>query len=85
LFCCCMLMMVLCVVCAQNDLAAALQHANTVIDLRWFMAHLVDVLQHSGALNEAAHIKLEFGGSLHEFWVLEYASTLMCTPMWQVR
>ncbi len=70
----------------QNDLPAALQHANVVIDLRWFMAHLVDLLRHAGALDDAhaSDLKLEFGSTLHEYWLLEYSSTLMCTPMWQL-
>ncbi|KAJ8318293.1 hypothetical protein KUTeg_003384 [Tegillarca granosa] len=40
----------------------------------WFVAHLTDLLHHCGQLE--AH-KLQFGSSLKEFLLLEYASSLM--------
>jgi nuclear pore complex protein Nup85 len=48
----------------------------------WTVAHFADLLHHAGQLE--AH-QLEYGGSLREFLLLEYASSLMGhTSLWQV-
>lgn len=48
----------------------------------WFVAHLTDLLYHSGTLQST---KFSTGKKLHEFLLLEYASSIMShQSLWQV-
>lgn len=66
------------------DLIAALRICDQVLDIRWFIAHLTDLLNHTGQL-EALQQDTDDFLDLREYFLVEYASTIMFDPsLWQV-
>ncbi|ESO08853.1 hypothetical protein HELRODRAFT_185380 [Helobdella robusta] len=59
------------------DIREALCIASTTFPNWWFVCHLTDLLQHSGHIDDKP---AGFGSNLREFFILEYASSLVSCP-----
>lgn len=67
----------------RRESAKIIQVCMQLIDKPWFLAHLVDLLYHAGALD--LDVKLENGENLREFALLEYGTSLMSHPaLWEI-
>ena len=66
----------------EFDLHQVIKESSSGSSDWWFVAHLTDLLHHSGQLESQ---RLTFGETLREFLLLEYASSLMShESLWQV-
>ncbi|PIK46116.1 putative nuclear pore complex protein [Apostichopus japonicus] len=66
----------------EYDVTQIIKISSSSLSNWWFVAHLADLLHHAGQLE--TH-QLDFGATMREFLLLEYASTLMAREsMWQI-
>lgn len=66
----------------EFDITQIIKISSATLSNWWFVAHMADLLHHAGQLESQ---QLDYGATMREFLLLEYASTLMAEEsMWQI-